>query len=179
LLFAFQYAPYLWQASADCFGVIVGLTHLGQSLWRCPVERHCCCRHVGGEPDQERRTLWLLISMVDGKVLARFMSRVALASISHLVVRSLVLRKVLGAISTGYGMQNSAMISLIWFISISISIRYFLFLIGMFSILMSAMGGSLPLYSWGENGKGMFPNLEGSLFNEFVCFICLLDKIYI
>jgi len=101
----------------------------------CPVVRHC--RQDGGDPGQVKRIFWPSISMIEGRVLLRFLSGIASTSISHLEVKSLVPLTVIGAISRGR--QNSAMISLSSFV------RYFLPLQGTLSSLMRTTEGSLPL----------------------------------
>src|SRR6185312_3781219 len=108
---------------------------LGQFFRVWPADKHC--RQVAGDPDHERSTFWSKISMIDGRVFVRFCPGIALTSISHLVVRSLLdPLMVHGAISTG--MQYVFITS-----SIAAS-RVCLFLIGTFSMRIRAIGGSFP-----------------------------------
>src|SRR6185312_3438915 len=136
----FAYVFPVWGTSfclglGGCFTLVAGFTRLGQFFRICPTVRHC--RQVGGEPDHDSRTFWPSISMIEGRLWLRLVSGIALASISHLVVMSLDPFSVTGAISTGA--QYSDMISLI------VSVRNFLLLIGTLSSLIRARGGSFPL----------------------------------
>jgi len=138
---AYDVALFFWGVAVvmgvglPCLGAIVVFALIGQFFRLWPTVRHC--RHVAGEPGHDSRTFWPLTSMEDGRVLVKFSPGRALTNISHLVVSSFLdPLRVLGAISTG--VQNLDIIC-----SMAFS-KCFLFLIGMFSMRMRAMGGSLP-----------------------------------